>query len=122
VILTQELRRDVEGINSPTPHPEDPGRSLDPVSASHYRYQSDVRGNAGVVEQHASHAIYFGRGFSHGHLVLRYHPDSGTPEGTPTTTFPDVGQHYFRGRRDALRGLLAVPSGIDDDLEIRERS
>ena len=32
VILTQELRRDVEGIHSPTPQPEDPGRSLDPVS------------------------------------------------------------------------------------------
>ena len=32
VILTQELRRDVEGIQSPTPQPEDPGRSLDPAS------------------------------------------------------------------------------------------
>ena len=32
VILTQELRRDVEGIQSLTPQPEDPGRSLDPVS------------------------------------------------------------------------------------------
>ena len=30
--LTQELRRDVEGIQSPTPQPEDPGRSLDPAS------------------------------------------------------------------------------------------
>ena len=30
MILTQELRRDVEGIQSPTPQPEDPGRSLDP--------------------------------------------------------------------------------------------
>ena len=30
--LTQELRRDVEGIESPTPQPEDPGRSLDPAS------------------------------------------------------------------------------------------
>ena len=29
---TQELRRDVEGIESPTPQPEDPGRSLDPAS------------------------------------------------------------------------------------------
>ena len=29
---TQELRRDVEGIESPTPQPEDPGRSLDPTS------------------------------------------------------------------------------------------
>ena len=28
----QELRRDVEGIQSPTPQPEDPGRSLDPAS------------------------------------------------------------------------------------------
>ena len=28
----QELRRDVEGILSPTPQPEDPGRSLDPAS------------------------------------------------------------------------------------------
>ena len=32
MILTQELRRDVEGIQSPTPQPEDPGRSLDPAS------------------------------------------------------------------------------------------
>ena len=32
MILTQELRRDVEGIESPTPQPEDPGRSLDPAS------------------------------------------------------------------------------------------
>ena len=32
MILTQELRRDVEGIKSPTPQPEDPGRSLDPAS------------------------------------------------------------------------------------------
>ena len=32
VILTQELRRDVEGIHSLTPQPEDPGRSLDPAS------------------------------------------------------------------------------------------
>ena len=31
-ISTQELRRDVEGIESPTPQPEDPGRSLDPAS------------------------------------------------------------------------------------------
>ena len=30
--LTQELRRDVEGIHSPAPQPEDPGRSLDPAS------------------------------------------------------------------------------------------
>ena len=30
MISTQELRRDVEGIESPTPQPEDPGRSLDP--------------------------------------------------------------------------------------------
>ena len=28
----QELRRDVEGIKSPNPQPEDPGRSLDPAS------------------------------------------------------------------------------------------
>ena len=32
MILTQELHRDVEGIESPTPQPEDPGRSLDPAS------------------------------------------------------------------------------------------
>ena len=32
MILMQELRRDVEGIQSPTPQPEDPGRSLDPAS------------------------------------------------------------------------------------------
>ena len=32
MILTQELRRDVEGIESPTPQPEDPGRSLDPAT------------------------------------------------------------------------------------------
>ena len=32
MISTQELRRDVEGINSPTPQPEDPGRSVDPAS------------------------------------------------------------------------------------------
>ena len=30
--LTQELRRDVEGIHSPAPKPEDLGRSLDPAS------------------------------------------------------------------------------------------
>ena len=32
MISTQELRRDVEGIQRPTPQPEDPGRSLDPAS------------------------------------------------------------------------------------------
>ena len=32
MISTQELRRDVEGIHSQTPQPEDPGRSLDPAS------------------------------------------------------------------------------------------
>ena len=32
MISTQELRRDVEGIESPTPQPEDPRRSLDPAS------------------------------------------------------------------------------------------
>ena len=32
MISTQELRQDVEGIESPTPQPEDPGRSLDPAS------------------------------------------------------------------------------------------
>ena len=32
MILTQELRRDVEGIHSLAPQPEDPGRSLDPAS------------------------------------------------------------------------------------------
>ena len=32
MISAQELRRDVEGIESPTPQPEDPGRSLDLAS------------------------------------------------------------------------------------------
>ena len=32
MISTQELRRDVEGIESPTPQPEDPERSLDPAA------------------------------------------------------------------------------------------
>ena len=32
MVSTQELCRDVEGIKSPTPQPEDPGRSLDPAS------------------------------------------------------------------------------------------
>ena len=32
VISTRELRRDVEGIHSLTPQPEDPERSLDPAS------------------------------------------------------------------------------------------
>ena len=32
MISTQELGRDVEGMESPTPQPEDPGRSLDPAS------------------------------------------------------------------------------------------
>ena len=32
MILTQELRRDVEGIKSPAPQPKDPERSLDPAS------------------------------------------------------------------------------------------
>ena len=32
MISTQELRRDVEGIESLTLQPEDPGRSLDPAS------------------------------------------------------------------------------------------
>ena len=32
MILTQELRRDVEGIHSPAPQPEDLGRSFDPAS------------------------------------------------------------------------------------------
>ena len=32
MLLTQELRRDVEGIKSPAPQPEDPERSLDPAS------------------------------------------------------------------------------------------
>ena len=32
MISTQELRRDVEGIESPTPQPEDPERFLDPTS------------------------------------------------------------------------------------------
>ena len=32
MISTQEIRRDVAGIESPTPPPEDPGRSLDPAS------------------------------------------------------------------------------------------
>ena len=33
MISTQEIRRDVAGIESPTPQPEDPGRSLDPASS-----------------------------------------------------------------------------------------
>ena len=32
MISTQELRRNVEGIKSPAPQPEDPERSLDPAS------------------------------------------------------------------------------------------
>ena len=32
MILTQELRRDVEGIKSPAPQPKDPERSLYPAS------------------------------------------------------------------------------------------
>ena len=32
MISMQELCRDVEGIQSPTPQPEDPGRSIDPAS------------------------------------------------------------------------------------------
>ena len=32
MISMQELRPDVEGIESPTPQHEDPGRSLDPAS------------------------------------------------------------------------------------------
>ena len=32
MIWTQELCRDVEGIKSPAPQPEDPERSLDPIS------------------------------------------------------------------------------------------
>ena len=32
MILMQEVCRDVAGIESPTPQPEDPGRSLDPTS------------------------------------------------------------------------------------------
>ena len=32
MIFTQELRRDVEGIKSPAPQPEDPERSLDLAS------------------------------------------------------------------------------------------
>ena len=32
MISTQEIRRDVAGIESPAPQPEDPGRSLDPAS------------------------------------------------------------------------------------------
>ena len=32
MISTQEIRRDVAGIESTTPQPEDPGRSLDPAS------------------------------------------------------------------------------------------
>ena len=32
MILTRELRRDMEGIQNLTPQPEDPGRSLDPAS------------------------------------------------------------------------------------------
>ena len=32
MISTQEIHRDVAGIESPTPQPKDPGRSLDPAS------------------------------------------------------------------------------------------
>ena len=32
MISTREIRRDVAGIERPTPQPEDPGRSLDPAS------------------------------------------------------------------------------------------
>ena len=32
MISMQEIRRDVAGIESPPPQPEDPGRSLDPAS------------------------------------------------------------------------------------------
>ena len=32
MISTQEIRRDLAGIEIPTPQPEDPGRSLDPAS------------------------------------------------------------------------------------------
>ena len=32
MISTQEIRRDVAGIESPTPQPEDPERALDPAS------------------------------------------------------------------------------------------
>ena len=32
MISTQELRRDGEGVESPTPQPKDPKRSLDPAS------------------------------------------------------------------------------------------
>ena len=32
MVLTQELRRNVESIHSPAPQPEVPGRSLDPAS------------------------------------------------------------------------------------------
>ena len=32
MISTQEICRDVAGIEIPTPQPEDPGRSLDPTS------------------------------------------------------------------------------------------
>ena len=35
MISMQELRRDVEGMESPTPQPEDPGRSLDPASGEY---------------------------------------------------------------------------------------
>ena len=49
MISTQELRRDVEGIESPTPQPEDPGRSLDPASEE----DSDIEGDLidGVFHQ-----------------------------------------------------------------------
>ena len=39
MISTQELRRDVEGIHSPAPQPEDPGRSLDPA----YEENPDIK-------------------------------------------------------------------------------
>ena len=42
MISTQELRRDVEGIESPTPQPEDPGRSLDPASGEDPDIKADL--------------------------------------------------------------------------------
>ena len=39
MISTQEICRDVAGIESPTPQPEDPRRSLDPASGE----DSDIK-------------------------------------------------------------------------------
>ena len=42
MILTQELHRDVEGIKSPAPQPEDPERSLGPASEERVYHQLSI--------------------------------------------------------------------------------